>query len=161
VWRLVDPDSRGWQAALDPDPGFLRNLCEVRLAIEPTAAGFAAIRATAEELEVIDASLETRRHLAGTARSIDLDLDFHTAVVAASHNPLLCQLSATIRPPFRKALELTARFPAAVELDLEAHEHLLAALHHRDPVSARHAADQVVGLAMLAVEKVITSRSHS
>ncbi len=160
-WRLLDPDILTWQAEVDPDPQFLRDLCEVRLAIEPTSAGFAAVRATAEELAAIEKSLETRRRLAGTALAIELDLDFHRAVVDASHNPMLRQLSATIRKPFRKALELTTRFASNVELGLDAHEHLLSALHRHDPMAARHASEQVVGLAMLAVEKVINTRSLS
>ena len=42
-WNLLDPDILAWQARLAPDARFLRDLCEVRLAIEPTAAGFAAL----------------------------------------------------------------------------------------------------------------------
>jgi len=52
-WRLLDPDILSWQAELEPDSLFLRDLCEVRLAIEPTASGFAAVRATAAEIDEI------------------------------------------------------------------------------------------------------------
>lgn len=157
-WRLLDPDILSWQAELGPDPQFLRNLCEVRLAIEPTAAGFAAVRATRGEVAAIESILDERRKAAGRARPerlIDLDLGFQSAVVEASHNPLLVQLSSTIRSPFRVALAYTSRFPAAVQLGLEAHEELVDSLRRRDPMGARRAAEQVVGYAMLAVEKAL------
>jgi len=67
-WRLLDPDILSWQAEVGADAQFLRDLCEVRLAIEPTAAGFAAVRATEEELARIEQCLEERRKLGVGAR---------------------------------------------------------------------------------------------
>ncbi len=159
-WRLLDPDILAWQAEVYPDARFLRDLCEVRLAIEPTAAGFAAVRATAEEIAKIERYLNRRESVLKTAnleQAIDLDLDFLAEVVNASHNPLLQQLSATIRAPLRIALSYTSRYRANVQLDLEAHRNLLDALLRRDPIGARRAAEEAVGLAMLAVEKVARS----
>jgi len=155
AWRLLDPDILSWQAAAGADAAFVRDLCEVRLAIEPTAAGFAAVRATEDELERIESCLEQRRRaarLSAGERMIELDLDFQSAVVKASHNPMLVQLSASIREPFRMALALATRYRASVRLGLEAHETLLGSLRRRDPLGARHAAEEVVGLAMLAIE---------
>jgi DNA-binding FadR family transcriptional regulator len=159
-WRLLDPDILTWQAEVQTDATFLRHLCEVRLAIEPTAAGFAAVRATPDEIATIACSLSEREAKSATANQeeiVELDLNFHMAVVAASHNPLLRELSGIIRQPFRIALSVTARFPSAVELGIEAHHALLKALRNRDPMTARRAAEEVVGLAMLAVEKAIRS----
>jgi methanogenic corrinoid protein MtbC1/DNA-binding FadR family transcriptional regulator len=157
-WNLLDPDILAWQAELSPEPRFLRDLCEVRLAIEPTAAGFAALRATPEEIAEIGLCLERRRMPPGPTaleQVIELDLQFHEAVVAACHNPLLKRLSAIIRPPFRMALSFTSRLSAARELDIAAYWRLFEAISRHDPVAARAASDEVVGLAMLAVEEVI------
>jgi GntR family galactonate operon transcriptional repressor len=162
-WRLLDPDILAWQAEVCADGPFLRDLCEVRLAIEPTAAGFAAVRATPVEIRTIEESLGAREAKTGTAGAeeiIDLDLQFHIAVVAASHNPLLLELSSIIRQPFRVALAVTSRFRSTVELGLQAHHALLAALRKHDPMAARRAAEEVVGLAMLAVEKAIRSKNR-
>lgn len=163
-WRRLDPDILAWQAETYTDAAFLRDLCEVRLAIEPTAAGFAAVRATPKEIADIENSLRERQAKSGTADAdeiIDLDLAFHIAVVAASHNPLLQELSGIIRQPFRIALSFTSRFSSNVELGLEGHHALLDALRKHDPMAARRAAEEVVGLAMLAVEKVIRSRDRN
>jgi DNA-binding FadR family transcriptional regulator len=162
-WRLLDPDILAWQAEAGAGADFLRDLCEVRLAIEPTAAGFAAVRASPEEIGRIADCLHRREaRPAGADRDeiTRLDLDFHTAVVAASHNPLLVELSRVIRPPLRTALSATAGFPSAAELGLEARHALLKALRRRDPMAARRAAEQIVGLAMLAVEKAIRAEGR-
>jgi DNA-binding FadR family transcriptional regulator len=158
-WNLLDPDILAWQAGLHPDARFLRDLCEVRLAIEPTASGFAAVRATPEEIAAIERCL-ARREAANLEEAIGLDLQFQTAVVAASHNPLFQQLNASIREPFRTALSYTVRLPAAVALELAAHRTLLDAIRRHDPLAARAAAEEIVGYAMLAVEQVIRSQEN-
>jgi GntR family transcriptional regulator, galactonate operon transcriptional repressor len=160
-WRQLDPDILTWQAETHPSPEFLRNLSEVRLAIEPTAAGFAAVRATAGELECLAQCLR-RRGQAGTSveEVTELDLEFHTAIVAAGHNPLLVELSAVIRGPIRTALAAASRFSSTLELGLEAHRTLLDCLQRRDPLAARRAAEAVVGLGMLAIEKAIQSQER-
>lgn len=162
-WHLLDPDILGWQAEAHPDAQFLRDLCEVRLAIEPTAAGYAAVRATQQEIEAIQGLLDAREAKTASSKAddiIQLDLSFHTAVVAASHNPLLEQLTSIIREPFRTALACTSRFRSTVELGLDAHHALVECLRRREPLGARRAAEKIVGLAMLAVEKAITSETR-
>jgi GntR family galactonate operon transcriptional repressor len=157
-WNLLDPDVLAWQAQVRPDPRTLRDICEVRLSIEPIASGFAALRATPEEIAEIGKCLEEKE--AGSARPeavIDADLRFHAAVVAASHNPLLQQLSAATRQPFRTALSFTSRLPASEALSLTAHRALAEAIRRRDPLKARAAAEEIVGLAMLEVEEGIRS----
>ncbi len=163
-WRLLDPDILNWQAGLQPDPGFLRDLAEVRLAIEPTAAGFAAVRATAEELAAIGLCLEHREVTVGADHSdeaINLELEFHRVVVAASHNPLLVELSSIIRQPYRMALAYTARLHASVILGLAAHWRLFEAIRDHNPMAARTASEEIVGLAMLSIEQAIRAGRRS
>lgn len=158
-WRRLDPDLLSWQAEIDPSPEFLRQLCEVRLAIEPTAAGFAAVRASAVELERLEANLIRRRRRGLRPDELTLlDLEFHAALVEAGHNPFLTQLSDAIRTPIRIAFSAAARFSSTVELGLEAHEALLGCLRRGEPLAARRAAEEAVGFAMLAVERVIESK---
>jgi GntR family galactonate operon transcriptional repressor len=160
-WNQLDPDILAWQAHLKPDPRFLLDLCEVRLAIEPTAAGFAALRATEEEIANIRECLGHRLQITASEDlegAVDADLRFHTAVVVASHNPLFRQLNATIREPFRVALSYTLLLPASVALELEEYRTLTEAIEQRSPLEARRSAEEIVGFAMLAVEQVI--RDH-
>ncbi len=163
-WRLLDPDVLCWQSETQMDPRLLRDLCEVRLAIEPTASGFAALRATAEEIDSIGACLERWEGLANAGNSdeaIRLNLQFHEAVVEASHNPLFQQLNASIRQPLRAALSYTLHLPASPALELEAHRSLFQALQRHDPLAARAASEEIVGFAMLAVEQAIRSAKNA
>lgn len=162
-WNLLDPDILSWQTELEPDAHLLRDLCEVRLAIEPIASGFAALRATAEETDEIRRCLERREERLGTMpaeEAADLDLEYQTAVVAASHNTLFQRLNGIIRGPFRAALSCTVRLPASVTLELEGHRRLYQGIRDRDPLAARTASEEIVGLAMLAVEQVIRAQGQ-
>jgi DNA-binding FadR family transcriptional regulator len=154
-WRLLDPDILAWRAEGSPDRDFLRDLFGVRLAIEPTAAGLAAARASDEDRSLISAALA--RRVAAKSREvheiIDLDLQLHSAIVKASRNPLFVQLSAAIGEPFRRALACTMHLPVLRNLDLTAHRQVVKAIERHDPRAARAAADEIVGYAMLAVER--------
>jgi len=156
-WNLMDPDILCWQAEAKPDGRFLRELCEVRLAIEPTASGFAAVRATPEEIAAMAACLELQEALDDSMSEeiVASNLRFYEAVVAASHNPMFRQLSASIRQPMRVALSHTVRLPAVRTLEREAHRSLYEAILRHDPRAARTAAEEIVGFAMLAVEQVL------
>lgn len=163
-WNLLDPEILGWRAKLRPDVHLLRDLCEVRLAIEPTASGFAAVRATTEEISTIEACLQERESVAEKKeleQVIDLNLRFIATVVSASHNSLFEHLSAIIREPLRTALSYTVRIPSSLALESSAYRNLFDAISSRQPVPARAAAEEIVGYAMLAVEQVIRSQGGS
>jgi DNA-binding FadR family transcriptional regulator len=74
-------------------------LTELRSAVEPSAARYAALRATPEEKGSLRA-LASR--LASTAKAQDLDtflghdIDFHGLVLTASRNPMFAQLAAVV-----------------------------------------------------------------
>src|SRR5438034_5626204 len=50
-WNLVDADLLGWLCEAGVDDLFVRDLCEVRLIVEPAATELAAARASGAELE--------------------------------------------------------------------------------------------------------------
>ncbi|MGC2111208.1 MAG: FadR/GntR family transcriptional regulator [Candidatus Korobacteraceae bacterium] len=162
-WNQLDPDILAWQSNLKPDPRFLHDLCEVRLAIEPIASGFAALRASDEEIVLIRQCLGRRLQIVASQdldAAVEADLQYHTAVIAASHNPLFLQLNTTIRDPFRVALSYTLLLPASVALELEQYRKLTEAIEARNPLAARRSAEEIVGFAMLAVEQVIRDQAH-
>jgi DNA-binding FadR family transcriptional regulator len=138
-WNQLDPDILDWRAETRPDARFLRELYEVRLAIEPTAAGFAAVRASDDEIGAIGRLLEQREEFLKKSQSeaaSDAGLDFHSAVVAASHNPLLEQMNRAIRGPTRTALAYTTGWRTSDLIDIAALRHLFQALQRRDAMKA-------------------------
>lgn len=80
---------------------------EVRQGLERQAAILAAQRRTAADVAQIDAALARRQQARCRARDavfIEADLDFHMAVVAATHNDLLHQMFSSFMDVLRDAL---------------------------------------------------------
>ncbi len=70
---------------------------EVRRVLEVAAAGIAAERATADDLEHIDATVrEMSDSVDDLASSIEIDLAFHRAIASATHNELFGVLHDSI-----------------------------------------------------------------
>ncbi|WP_410590682.1 FadR/GntR family transcriptional regulator [Amycolatopsis sp. lyj-23] len=98
-WNHYDPRLIRWQLDGPARPAALATLNELRSAIEPCAARYAALRATPEERGRLGALGE---RLARTARARDLpaflgfDIAFHDLLLTASGNPMFGQLSEVV-----------------------------------------------------------------
>ncbi|GAA1969717.1 FCD domain-containing protein [Amycolatopsis minnesotensis] len=98
-WNHYDPRVIRWQLGGAGRQDALRTLTELRSAIEPSAARFAALRATPEERGKLGA-LASRLESTARARDLDTflghDVAFHHLVLAASANPMFAQLSGVV-----------------------------------------------------------------
>lgn len=106
-WNFFDADVLSWHLSdLDQYARFLHDLTELRLCIEPRAAALAARRATSEErarLVALTDALET----ASALDAVAVDVEFHLAILEATHNKLM----AGFRQPI--SVLLKALFEAA------------------------------------------------
>lgn len=97
-WHLLDPEVVRWQFEGLPADDDLVELFEVRAVVEPSAARLAARRRTDADLADIEA--HCKRMESAVAEPIAFrtaELDFHSAVVDASHNTMLSHMGAVIR----------------------------------------------------------------
>ncbi|MCR1783886.1 FadR family transcriptional regulator [Nocardioides carbamazepini] len=121
----------------------LEHLLEVRHAIEVRAAALAAVRRTDDDLAVLDAIMARRRAAVRDGDgpgSVDADVDFHCAVVATAHNPLLVELYDGLVPTLRASIQpLTDSDVLAAE-----HDAVLAAIRQGDPVAAAAAGEELL-----------------
>lgn len=93
----------------------VRNMFEVRAALEGQAAALAAAKATPRHLEQIADAVERMRNLdAPTAETVSADLDFHRAVAAASGNAYLVMMIGTILEPMRLLIAAAFSRPGPV-----------------------------------------------
>lgn len=96
-WNLLDPDVLAWMFAGEPSVDFIRDLFELRMIIEPSAAELAAIRRTPADLARMGAALATMaRHGLATTEGQDADQLFHHVLLEATRNAPLVSLSSTI-----------------------------------------------------------------
>jgi DNA-binding FadR family transcriptional regulator len=120
----------------------IADIVEGRIAIETESAHRAARRRTPRDLVAIRAALARRAEAApdaSDAEYVDVDLEFHRAVVAAAHNPVLAELFDSFRPRVREAMiDLVAiAGPAARSAhDQDVHAEIVAAIRDRDPERA-------------------------
>jgi DNA-binding FadR family transcriptional regulator len=138
-WNRLDPEVLAWGADLEPDASFVRGLLEARRIIEPAAAELAALRATGRDLMTIEGAYD--RMSRSLAHDLDActeaDLDFHTAILRASHNPVLSQLASVIGAALRAGFRVSTSLTRGYERTLRAHGDVLEAIRLRQPEQAR------------------------
>src|SRR3546814_1288637 len=60
AWNMFDTEVLRWYLEGGVDRRFLRDLAEIRLAVEPAAAALAAARRSEQDLAAMDAAITTR-----------------------------------------------------------------------------------------------------
>lgn len=96
-WNLLDPEVLGWMFEFEPSEDFVRDLFELRLVIEPAAAGYAAQRRTELELAAMRRALgEMERLGLACAEGRQADQAFHNLILEAARNAPLMALAGTI-----------------------------------------------------------------
>jgi GntR family transcriptional repressor for pyruvate dehydrogenase complex len=116
------------------------HLYEVRVELEPLAAQLAATRATGEQLEAIQACLARLNKPGHTNNErVELDIELHSLIVAASQNELLISLVKSLTVLARRSRELTIEVPGVAARARRRHAELVNAIVRRDPAAARAA----------------------
>ncbi len=127
------------------------DLTEVRVILGTEVARLACLRATADEIDALEAnvaSAEAAVRARDTGRRTELNLEFHRMLARMTHNPLLVTLTATLMAvtgnlsrgmtpmsdravmPLRRRLIAHLRSRAADHAASEMREHLLRAERH-------------------------------
>ncbi|MGC0421043.1 FadR/GntR family transcriptional regulator [Embleya sp. AB8] len=116
----------------------LAHIYEVRVALEVEAGRLAALRRTRADISALRDALAAREQARGAAELVDVDLEFHRAVVTAAHNPVLTDLFATFLDAVRDAsTEMVAdQGPSPEDHKHDAHAALVQAIEDSDPQAA-------------------------
>ena len=159
AWNLLDSDVLAWQCEATPNETFLRNLCEIRLAIEPMAARLAALRATDEQIAALEAWYRRmQRTIHESEAFIGADLQFHALLLAAAHNELLQQMSNTVSAALRTSRVFTTQLPGASEAAMPLHLAVVEAIQARNAPLAHAAMEHLVNQASHDVDRVLRAR---
>lgn len=118
----------------------LRDVYEVRRLIEIEAAGLAAERATADDLDTIRETIDALSDAGQDAEQfVQLDLDFHLALAAATHNDLLAMLLYPITNLWLEVIRISYQVPNAVQDAVFYHRSILEQLVAHNADGARQA----------------------
>ncbi|MGW4065851.1 FadR/GntR family transcriptional regulator [Amycolatopsis sp. NPDC004747] len=96
AWDAIDPDVIAWRVGGPGGREHLRELLELRLAIEPQAARMAARHRRPDELSAMAAAYAQMADAEDTAAFRAADALFHAALVRASGNTLIAQLQVPV-----------------------------------------------------------------
>jgi len=145
AWNIADPDVMHWRLETGPDSKLFEEMSEVRRGIEPVAAGLAASRATAEEIEAIaDAFAGMEAGAGEQAAYLAADLRFHDGILAACHNELMWHLGGILRAVLQTTFEVTTAPPRSRRRALPLHEAILLGIRARDPEAAEEATKALI-----------------
>lgn len=134
TWSRLDPEVLDWSSA-DPDPEFMQALIEARQVIEPAGARMAALRATSADLAQIEAGYLAMKAapIADLAACAEADVQFHLAILYASHNPVFAGLGNLISNALSNSFRLTTSVSKSYVATLAAHGDVLEAIRLRQP----------------------------
>ena len=146
AWNMFDPDVLGWHLEAGIDKRFLRDLADIRLAVEPRAAALAAERRPDESIATLRESVARMRSFASdTLEFADADLRLHLDVATVSGNPFMRSIGAVIEAALRASFRLSAPTEEKErEVTLATHEQIVEAIAARDPEGAATAMTSVI-----------------
>ncbi|MFI8964238.1 FadR/GntR family transcriptional regulator [Streptomyces sp. NPDC053493] len=145
-WNVYDPQVIRWRLAGADRPRQLRSLTVLRSAVEPVAAGLAALHATPEQCRELT---EQALGMVATSRGRRLeeylvhDIAFHRVVLNASGNEMFARLGDVVAEVLTGRTEHQVMFedpdPAAVTLHVQVAE----AVRERDAARAEELTRQI------------------
>ena len=116
-----------------------RQLSETRLMLETEAAALAAVHANADDLASLLGALDRLESSPTPLDRVRNDLAFHTALVAASHNPVIETMFASIQGLTVELMVRSAGDPEIVRRSAPYHRIAYEAVRDRNPIAARAA----------------------
>ncbi|WP_457588053.1 FadR/GntR family transcriptional regulator [Ensifer canadensis] len=144
-WNTLDPVVLSWHEGAQDQERLAEELFEIRLAIEPMAAGLAARRGSADEVVRIRAAYSrmTEDH-ATVSAAIESDIEFHLEIIQAAHNRFLLPVSAVIRTALTISIPRTLRTFGGLQHSLKMHEAIVEAIEARNAATAETAAQTLL-----------------
>ena len=158
-WNWFDADVIRWQVRAGLTPEFVRDLQDLRRVVEPAAVKFAAVRATAQDIDAIEAAFVGMTHaVVNGGDYVSNDLKFHQGLLQASHNRLLIQMGKALSALLRTSFELSTARKDGPASSLPQHRAILDAVIERNAEKAEKAILVLIDGAHRDIELILGSR---
>jgi GntR family transcriptional repressor for pyruvate dehydrogenase complex len=116
----------------------LLDLIEVRRPLEAAIAALAAERATADQIQAMEESIQQLASSRQIRRQVEADLEFHNLLAESTANSVFQLLMKTLAGLMRRSRQKTLA-KAGVARSISGHGAVLAAVQLHDPEAARQA----------------------
>lgn len=157
-WNLLDPILLEWMFEGVPPPGFVRNLFELRMIVEPAAAELAAKKKNARQLSAMGHALERMaKHKLDSVEGQLADQQFHALILEATGNELLINLSASIGAAVRWTTYFKFRSAKKPRDSINEHRDLFEAIANGDAQKARDVAIALIDKAEMDTQAALNA----
>jgi len=162
-WSLFDPDVLRWLLERKFSLQLLRQFTELRLGLEPFAAGIAARERDMKGLLEVERCFQQMEAAdQGGGDALAADIAFHIAVLRASNNQFYIQLSDLVATALKISIQFTNRFKGRTA-SLPAHQAVLKAIQVGDADGAQRAMhailSDVMDLIRAAEHQTLTAKA--
>lgn len=123
----------------------VKDVFEIRAALEGLAAGLAAEKVTQEEIEQMERALHYEREPASLEEMVQSDTDFHALLYKASRNERLIQILANLREQIQRFRTTSLAVPGRGKNAIQEHRAMVDAI-------ARHDVEDAQSLATAHIE---------
>lgn len=159
-WNFLDPDVLAWRYSGPISGADVRELFELRRAIEPMAGALAAERATPEQIAELEAVLVEMEDVADDGeRFAEPDLVFHQAILRMTGNELIGSLAASIETALLMSFRLSNDNPRGHRHSMPLHREVAESISARDGAGARRALLALLDQAEEDVRRAIAART--
>jgi DNA-binding FadR family transcriptional regulator len=159
-WNLFDPQLIRWRLAGTDRRRLLGQLSQLRGAIEPVAAGLAAVSATDEQrAELVRLAGEVREYATtqDIQRFIETDIEFHRAVFTACGNDLFVHVGEVTASVLNGRVELSLLPPVLDKAAMDWHVVVAEAIQRGDAAEAERVARCIVVQSADEVDRLLES----
>ncbi len=158
-WNWFDPQVVVWKSRIGLTREFLRDLQELRRAVEPAGVRLAAERATAADIAEIEAAYAGMKSaIEHGGDYVSNDLRFHQGLLRACHNRMVVQMSKALGALLRTSFEISTTRPDGPASSLPLHRAVLDAVIARNASKAERACLVLIDGAQQDIEAVLASR---
>jgi len=154
-WNMFDPDVLAWTLNARPSLDLLREFTQLRLAIEPEAARLASSNNSDKpKMKAIGDALERMRKAdLGQDDPLNADIEFHTAILAASNNRFFLQLRQFIQVALRVSIASTNQLKGVFTASYEDHKKIYDEIIAGDPEAAAESVKYLLNEAMQLINR--------
>jgi len=127
--------------------GMTKELLELRSLLQVGYCQLAAQKISNEELEQISKILEDWSYYSNDSKKdvenlVNLDLNFHYAILNATHNSFVINIGKAVEELFYSSIRTVISDEKGLERGIEGHQQILMAIRSRNPESIRIAVEK-------------------